>query len=136
MGAGLEHETVDVEAGLAECAALEGDLAGALEMTEEAIATATRIGQETALGGLHGVRGRLLLQQGRPSRRPSRSSSSGSTQPRRGRVGVSAPSTCSAAAWRAREPGVRDEKDLQAALATLRELGVEVLPHGLGHTVA
>ena len=31
LAAGLEHETIDVEAGLAECAALEGDLAGALE---------------------------------------------------------------------------------------------------------
>ena len=52
---------LDVEAGLAECAALEGDLAGALVLTDEAIDTATRIGHETALGDLESWPSHLRL---------------------------------------------------------------------------
>jgi tetratricopeptide (TPR) repeat protein len=133
--AGLEHETVDVEAGLAECAALEGDLAGALKMTEEAIATATRIGHETALAGLHCMCGRLLLQQWRHDD-AEHEFQLGLDSADAGEGGcVRALNLLGRSLARA-GAGRPEEKDLQAALATLRELGVEVLPHGLGHTVA
>ena len=46
----LPHEVVDIEAGLADCAALEGDLDGAHQLAVAAIGTATRLGHETALG--------------------------------------------------------------------------------------
>ncbi|MEO6511072.1 MAG: adenylate/guanylate cyclase domain-containing protein, partial [Nocardioides sp.] len=65
LAAGLEHEAMDVEAGLAECAALEGDLPAALVMAQETIDHAGRIGHETAIGDLHCLLGSLLLQQGR-----------------------------------------------------------------------
>ena len=103
-------------------------------MSADVIATANRIGHETALGDLHCLRGSLLLEQERYVE-AERSSSGGWTHPMRVRAGVSGPSTCSGAACRV-PPRAPDEKNLQAALATLRELGVEVLPHRLGHWVA
>ena len=61
----LPHEVVDIEAGLADCAALEGDLDGAHQLAVAAIGTATSLGHETALGDLHCLVGVLLLRQGR-----------------------------------------------------------------------
>ena len=135
LAAGLEHEMLDVEAGLAECAALEGDLAGALVITDEAIATASRIGHETALGDLHCLRGSLLLQQDR-HRDAEHEFQRGLDSPDAGEGGcVRALNLLGRSLARA-GTGRPDEKNLHAALATLRELGVEVLPHRLGHWVA
>jgi tetratricopeptide (TPR) repeat protein len=133
--AGLEYETLDVDAGLAECAALEGDLAGALAMTQEAIANANRIGHETALGDLHCLQGSLLLQQGR-HRDAEQEFQLGLDSPDAGEGGcVRALNLLGRSVARA-GTGRPDQKNLQAALATLRDLGVEVLPHRLGHWVA
>ena len=78
-------------------------------MTDGAIATATRIGHETALGDLHCLRGSLLLQQDGIAT-PSRSSSGAWTHPTRGRAGASGPSTCSAAAWHTQATGARTRR--------------------------
>jgi len=135
LAAGLEHEAVDVEAGLAECAALEGDLAGALVITEEAIATATGIGHETALGDLHCLHGSLLLRLER-HRDAEREFQLGLDSPDAGEGGCVRALNLLGRSLARGGTGRPDERNLQAALATLRELGVEVLPHGLGHWVA
>ena len=133
LAAGLEHEAIDVEAGLAECAALEGDLSGAIG--------------DHAGGDRHRDQDRArdrarrsalpprvpAAAAGAVPRRRARSSSAGWTHPTRARVAASGRSTCSAAASRARAPGARTRRTSTPPLATLRELGVEVLPHGLGH---
>jgi tetratricopeptide (TPR) repeat protein len=133
--AGREHEMLDVEAGLAQCAALEGDLAGALVITDEAIDTATRIGHETALGDLHFLRGRLLLQQDR-HRDAEQEFQRGLDSPDTGDGGCVRALNLLGRSVALAAAGRPDEKNLHAALATLRELGVEVLPHGLGQWVA
>jgi class 3 adenylate cyclase/tetratricopeptide (TPR) repeat protein len=135
LAADLENETLDVDAGLAECAALEGDLARALVITEEAIATATRIGHETALGDLHCLHGSLLLRQER-QRDAEQEFQLGLDSPDAGDGGcVRALNLLGRAVARA-STGRPEDEDLRAALATLRDLGVEVLPHGLGQWVA
>lgn len=63
--AGLDHELMDVGAGLAECSALEGDLGGAVLEIGEVLLEARRVGDTSALGSLHYVRGTLLLRQSR-----------------------------------------------------------------------
>ena len=104
-------------------------------ITEEAIATATRIGHETALGDLHCLRGSLLLQQER-HRDAEQEFQRGLDSPDAGEGGcVRALNLLGRSLARA-GAGRPDEKNLHAALATLRELGVEVLPHRLGHWVA
>ena len=133
--AGREHEMLDVEAGLAECAALEGDLAGALVLTDEAIDTATRIGHETALGDLHCLRGSLLLQQDR-HRDAEQEFQRGLDSPDAGDGGCVRALNLLGRSLALVAAGRPDEENLHAALATLRELGVEVLPHGLGRWVA
>jgi tetratricopeptide (TPR) repeat protein len=135
LAAGLEHETVDVDAGLAECAALEGDLAVALRMTEDVIETANRIGHTTALGDLHCLRGSLLLEQEQyPD--AEQEFQLGLDSPDAGEGGcVRALNLLGRSLSRAGD-GRPDEENLQAALVALRELGVEVLPHRLGHWVA
>jgi class 3 adenylate cyclase/predicted ATPase len=134
VAAGLEHEALDVEAGLAECAALEGDLAGALLITERAIEEARRIGHETAIGDLHCLRGSLLLQQARYAD-AEQEFQRGMDSPDAGEGGcVRAVNLLGRSLSRAGDERP-DEENLQAALATLRELGVEVLPHRLGQYV-
>jgi tetratricopeptide (TPR) repeat protein len=134
VAAGLEHEALDVEAGLAECAALEGDLAGALLITERAIEEAGRIGHETALGDLHCLRGSLLLLQARYAD-AEQEFQRGMDSPDAGEGGcVRAVNLLGRSLSRAGDERP-DEENLQAALATLRELGVEVLPHRLGQYV-
>lgn len=61
--AGLDYELIDVDAGLAECRALEGDLPGAVVELDEVLLEARRVGNTGALAGLHYVRGRLLLRE-------------------------------------------------------------------------
>jgi len=135
LAAGLEHETVDVDAGLAECAALEGDLATALRMTEDVIETANRLGHATALGDLHCLRGSLLLEQ-KQYPDAEQEFQLGLDSPDAGEGGcVRALNLLGRSLSRAGD-GRPDEENLQAALAALRELGVKVLPHRLGHWVA
>ena len=135
LAAGLEHETVDVDAGLAECAALEGDLAEALRMAADVIATANRIGHATALGDLHCLRGSLLLEQERYVD-AEQEFQRGLDSPDAGEGGCVRALNLLGRSLAGAGAGHPDEKNLQAALATLRELGVEVLPHRLGHWVA
>jgi tetratricopeptide (TPR) repeat protein len=135
LAAGLEHETVDVDAGLAECDALEGDLPRALATAQEAIATASRIEHASALGELHCLHGRLLLRD-RRYQEAERAFQRGLDSPDAGEGGcVRALNLLGRSLARA---GAGDQKpqDLEAALAMLRELGVEVLPRGLGQAVA
>jgi class 3 adenylate cyclase/tetratricopeptide (TPR) repeat protein len=135
LAAGLEHEAVDVDAGLAECAALEGDVATAMSMVEETITHARRIGHDTALGDLHCLLGSLLLAQQRYAA-AELEFQRGLDSPDAGEGGcVRAVNLLGRSLSRARE-GRPDEENLQAALATLRGLGVEVLPHRLGQWVA
>ena len=104
-------------------------------MAADVIATANRIGHATALGDLHCLRGSLLLEQERYV-----------DAEQEFQRGLDSPDAARAACVRALNllgrslagagAGHPDEKNLQAALATLRELGVEVLPHRLGHWVA
>ena len=135
LAAGLEHEAVDVDAGLAECAALEGDLAEALTMAADVIATAHRIGHATALGDLHCLRGSLLLEQERYAD-AEQEFQRGLDSPDAGEGGCVRALNLLGRSLAGAGAGNPDEKNLQAALATLRNLGVEVLPHRLGHWVA
>ena len=110
LAAGLEHETVDVDAGLAECAALEGDLATALQddrgrHRDREPARARDRARRPALPP------REPAAASRSSTRtPSRSSSTAWTHRTRGRAGASGPSTSSAAACHARATGARTRR--------------------------
>jgi tetratricopeptide (TPR) repeat protein len=61
--AGLDHELMDVGAGLAECRALEGDIAGGVAEVDEVLLEALRLGDRSALGALHFLRGALLMRE-------------------------------------------------------------------------
>jgi tetratricopeptide (TPR) repeat protein len=134
LAAGLEHEAIDVEAGLAECAALDGDLPRALAIAQEAIVTATRIGHDIALGDLHCLYGRLLLQQ-RRYQEAEHAFQRGLGSPDAGEGGCVRALNLLGRSLARMGAGDPEQHDLQAALATLRELGVEVLPHGLSQAV-
>jgi len=134
-GARLWESTPGLGRSLAECAALEGDLAAALRMTEDVIETANRIGHATALGDLHCLRGSLLLEQEQyPD--AEQEFQLGLDSPDAGEGGcVRALNLLGRSLSRAGD-GRPDEENLHAALAALRELGVEVVPHRLGHWLA
>ena len=136
LAVGLPHEVVDIEAGLADCAALEGDLERVRTTAVAAIGTATQLGHETALGDLHCLVGACSC--GRAGRRGGRAgvrARAGSAGRGRGRLRERP----QPAGPRPRPPGAgepQDGEDLDTALAKLGELGVEVLPHGLRPAVA
>jgi tetratricopeptide (TPR) repeat protein len=134
LAAGLEHEVVEVEVGLADCALLEGDLETAREIADAALAGVAANGPETAEGGLHLLAGVIALRQGAFSAAEA-SFGRGLAAPDPGEGGcVRALNLLGRSLARAAAGSPRDE-DLAAALATLRKLGVEVLPHGLDELV-
>ena len=104
-------------------------------MTEDVIETANRIGHATALGDLHCLRGSLLLEQEQyPD--AEQEFQLGLDSPDAGEGGcVRALNLLGRSLSRAGD-GRPDEENLQAALAALRGLGVEVVPHRLGHWLA
>jgi class 3 adenylate cyclase/predicted negative regulator of RcsB-dependent stress response len=134
LAAGLEHEVVEVEVGLADCALLESDLVAARRIADAALDTVTAGGPETALGAVHLLAGVVGLREGAPETAEA-SFERGLSSPDAGEGGcVRALNLLGRSLARA-AAGRPDEVDLTAALATLRELDVEVLPHGLDELV-
>ena len=135
LAAGLEHETVDVDAGLAECAALEGDLAAALS-DDRGRHRAPRTGSGTRPRSATCTASAGACCCGRASTADAEQAfQHGLDSPDAGEGGCVRALNLLGRGLAARATGARTRRDLHAALATLRELGVEVLPHGLGHWV-
>ena len=126
----LPHEVVDIESGLAECAALEGDLDGAHRLAVAAIGTATHLGHGRRSATCTASWVSCSCGRGRAAE-AARAFESGLAAPDAARVAARRPQPGGS---RPRPPGYRgpDEEDLDTALAKLGGLGVEVLPHGLG----
>ncbi len=108
---GLDNEVVEIESGLAECLAIEGDLDGAERTLVAALATAEAGGHGSVLTSLHCHLGAVRLRRGRRPRRPPRRSKPGWPTPTPATEGMRGRSTCSASpAPAARRPVARAQR--------------------------
>jgi class 3 adenylate cyclase/tetratricopeptide (TPR) repeat protein len=134
LAAELEHELIEVEVGLADCSLIEGDLDAARQIAVGALAAVAAVGPETAEGGLRLLAGVIALRQGDPEAAEA-SFERGLAAPDAGEGGcVRALNLLGRSLARAAS-GAPYEEALDGALATLRDLEVEVLPHGLDELV-
>ena len=126
--ADLDHETVEVEAGLAECLAIEGDLEGAEAALVAALETAGGLGHGTVLASLHCHLGAVRLRRGRQVA-AAEAFRAGLADPHVGDGGYT--SALNRLGLDRAQGGPTDSGPSAQARATVELLGVVVLPYGL-----